>query len=126
MLILASLTTASPAACACAQPEAFEAHEGECHSHHEAGPVAELSEIANLAGESCICISDQSSPCVSAKSGAKELKSKAPLYYDEHISTSFEASKVNFTDSSLPIVDSRLSYSTALRSLLPARAPPRL
>ena len=126
MLLATSLTTASPAACTCAQPEASEVSDGECHSHHEAEPVAEVSGITTLARESCICIIDQRSPFVSSKSGAKELKSKAPLYYGEPISAAFEGSAINVTDSSLPVLAGRLSYSTALRSLLPARAPPRL
>ncbi len=126
MLLVMSLLTPSSAACMCSQPESSAASEGECHSHHEEERGADASGTAALAGESCVCIIDQRTPCISSKSESKELKSKAPLYYRQPISIALKTSEINLTDLSLPVVPKRLSYSTTLRSLLPARAPPRL
>ena len=126
MFLVASLLTASPAACTCSQYEEPVGSENECHSRHEAEASVEASETATLGGESCICIIDHRTPCVATKSETKELKSKTQLYYLEQLSTTFEPSSVNIVKSSLPFVANDSSYSNTLRSLLPSRAPPRL
>lgn len=126
LCLVASLLTASPAVCACSHHLETKAPENECHAGHEMPQDVEAADIGNSVDESCICAVEQRSPYVGATSEGKELKSKDAISNAELIVRDLDFVAVNTTPPlSLGFV-SDLSYSYTLRSLLPARAPPRL
>ena len=129
LCLMASLLLGSASACTCSHhEEKAKTPETSCHgSHHET--MAEMTDAANDANTvdaGCVCFVNQPTPAVTSKPDSKNLKA------DKNISNSDQpvpdlaiVGVVSFQHFS-PEFDRTLSYSNALRSLLPSRAPPRL
>lgn len=126
LCLMVSLLTASPAACTCSHPEEAQTGDSECHSHHEETENLEPLGDGVSADDSCICAVDQRSPYIASKSESKELKSKNGIANAEQIIPDLRFVAVTTFYSVSPDFSNDLSYSNALKSLLPSRAPPRL
>ena len=123
--LLASLLTASPAACTCSHNDEAKTS-AECHSHHEDAENLESSEIAISIDDSCICAVEQRSPFVASGSTNKEFKASDKLANAEPVLAEIEFAAITSRRESSSEFVNDVSYSTTLKSLLPSRAPPRL
>jgi len=123
--LMASLLTASPAACVCSHHEETITSD-EFHSHHEEAENIEVSHVGISIDDSCRCAVDQRSPYVASKSESKELRSKSGIADAQQLIPDLEFVAVSSFQRSSPEFTNDLSYSSTLRSLLPSRAPPRL
>ena len=123
LLLMASLLSASPAACACSHHEEAKAVESDCHSQHGS---AQASEIVNVIDESCVCVADQREPVAVTKSANKELKAFDAVSEPDQVVYAPELAAVIIRVTSTAGPASESFSSNTLRSLLPARAPPRL
>ncbi len=126
LCLMASLITAAPAACACSHHEEAKVAETDCHSQHETPESAETVERGNAFDESCICAVAVRTPIVASKSEGKKFKvhDSAALPNENLADLEYSAAASFYLAPSIPTIN--LLYSSALRSLLPARAPPRL
>lgn len=126
LCLMASLLTAVPAACTCSHHEEAKAVKTDCHSQHEAVNSTETVETGNAIDESCVCTVAQRAPLAASGSFTKDLKASDPAAHSGEIITDFEfeASASFYLAPAISRTD--LSYSSTLRALLPARAPPRL
>lgn len=128
IFLMASLLSASPAACLCSsheeQPPATT--KSECHSHSGTHESAAESETGSISGHECVCVVDQRAPSLTAKQETTETKAKDAILHREHIAPQFAFTAVVMVEhSSLFLADKRF-YTSTQRSLLPSRAPPRL
>ena len=126
LFVMASLLSASPAACACSHHEEEQTFETDCHSQHENTDTAQSATIGNAIGESCVCVVGQREPFAASKSANKELKAFDGVSEPEQIAPVPEFAVVITRAASTHGFVSDSFYSSTLRSLLPARAPPRL
>jgi len=123
LFVMASLLSASPAACACSHHEETKAVESDCHSQHGS---AQASEIVKVIDESCVCVAYQRQPFAVSKSANKELKAVDAVSEPDTVVSVPEFAALVIRGSSTPGYASDDLHSNTLRSLLPARAPPRL
>lgn len=126
LCLMASLLTASPAACACAHHEETKAVETDCHSHHESAKVSETAETGNSVDVACVCVVDPRSPLVVSTTVGKELKAPDAIAPSSYLAPDLEFVAATTFHVVQPTLDKDLSYSSTLKSLLPSRAPPRL
>ena len=126
LCLMASLLTASPAACTCSHHEETKALENDCHSHHETAETIETSVESDTVDVDCVCFVNLPSPSVISKSASKELRSNDAVSNAEQVITDLEFIAVTKLVLSSPEFGNNLSYSNTLKALLPARAPPRL
>lgn len=124
LCLMASLLTASPAACICSHHDETETVEVDCHSHH--GSAEPEASNANSVDESCICAVEQPLPRLASKSENTDFRSQNDGLRTEQIIPDLQYVAVNSFRSLPAEFTSRRSYSSTLRLLLPARAPPRL
>lgn len=122
---MASLLTASSAACTCTHHEQAKSSD-ECRSHHEDAENTEVSESGVSIDDSCICALDQSTPYTASKPESKELKSNNDVANARQLIPDLEFVAISTFQQSSPEFINNLSYSSTLESLLPSRAPPRL
>lgn len=123
LFVMASLLSASPAACACSHHEETKAVESDCHSRHGS---AQASEIVNIIDESCVCVVGQREPFAASKSANKDLKAFDAVSEPDQVVPVPEFAAVITLRTSTPGYASDDFHSNTLRPLLPARAPPRL
>ncbi len=123
LFVMASLLTASPAACACSHHEEAATVESDCHSQHGS---AQASEIVNVIDESCVCVVAQREPFAASRSANKELKAFDAVSKPEQVIPISEFVAVAIRGTTTTGSASDDFHSNTLRSLLPARAPPRL
>ncbi|MEQ1922126.1 MAG: hypothetical protein ABL952_06425 [Pyrinomonadaceae bacterium] len=126
LCLMASLLTAVPAACACSHHEETKAVETDCHSQHETAKPAEAVETGSAIDESCVCAVVQRTPVVASKTLGKDLKAGDAVAVIDETAADFAFVAVLSSHVAPAISAKDLSYSSTLRSLLPARAPPRL
>lgn len=126
LCLMASLLTAVPAACTCSHHEETKAVETDCHSQHEAINPIETAETGNAINESCVCAVAQRAPLAASRSLSKDLKVSDPAAHSDEFATDFEFVAAASFYVAPAMSGNDLSYSSTLRSLLPARAPPRL
>lgn len=129
LCLMASLLTASPAACVCSHHEETKAAESDCHSQHESTESPEATqapEAVNVIDVDCISVVDRREPFAASKSVNKELKPFDAVSDPEQLVSVPKFASVETLTHSTPEFSSDLSYANTLRSLLPARAPPRL
>ena len=120
---MASLLTASSSACICSRHEETETVEVDCHSHHESSDF-DIKQT-NAFDEGCACSVEQPLPRLGSKTENNDLKINSVLKTEQALlDLKFVAVGVFYTLS--PDFTRRLSYSNTLKSLIPARAPPRL
>jgi hypothetical protein len=128
LCLMASLLVGSASACLCSHhQEKPKSTETSCHGTHDEKAESTESSITEKAfGARCICFATQTTPYIVSKSETKKQKAQksvpdpAPLVRLSFVTVARAARPA------LPEFDGNLSYSNALRSLLPARAPPRL
>ena len=127
LCVMMSLLIVHVSACACSHHvEKKVVEKPSCHSHGETAEMVEAVNDSNVCDADCICFAEQTSPYIEANLVNKNFNAKdtaAPL--------TSPVSKIEFRAAatyinSLPEFVSNHSYSNTLRSLLPARAPPRL
>jgi hypothetical protein len=128
VLLMGSLLAGSAAACMCSHHEAEpKAVESSCHGPHEQPADEAANDTKNGAFEvDCQCLVKSATPLAVSKTERKKYRSEkdssaTPLSLAD-LSLPAPAS----ISSSPPKFEIELSHSTVLRSLLPARAPPRL
>lgn len=126
LFVMASLLSASPAACACSHHEETKAVESDCHSQHEQTEKAQNVPDGDAINESCVCVDSQREPFAASKSANKELKAFDAVSEPDQVAYAPELAALITLSTSMPVSVSDRFYSTTLRSLLPARAPPRL
>ena len=124
LCLMASLLIGSASACTCSHHhEKTKSAEMSCHGSHEEA-VVETNSSTVEAG--CVCFVNQPTPGVVSKSENKKFQDDnsrldpAPVVPDLDFAASASLQHLS------PEFDRTVSYSNALRSLLPARAPPRL
>jgi len=127
LCLMASLAVGHISACTCShheRPKVVE--ESDCHSHHQKAEKVEVASDANICDDDCTCAVQQPSPVVASKSPSKEINSSDENVEPEQIINGVEF--VAISSYRAPTYDrtSDLSYLNTLKSLLPARAPPRL
>ena len=123
--LMASLLTASPAACTCPHPPEAETSD-ECKAHHEETGNVDTTDAGITADDTCVCTVDQRSPSVASKSESKDLDSKDGIANAHQLTQDLEFVAVYAYQQPTPLSAHSLSYSSTLKSLLPSRAPPRL
>ena len=124
--LMASLVVGHAAEpCACSHHEQVKTIEADCHSRHDQTPSAAVAEDGTALDTDCTCVVQRATPYASAKSANKKFKSKDFAAGSGELAGVEFVAIVNFIKP-LPELENNLSYSNALRSLLPARAPPRL
>lgn len=126
LCVMAAILTASPAACTCSHHEETNATESDCHSHHESAETTETAETGNAVDDSCVCAIDQRLPSVASTTVGKELKSSEAVVPSNQNVGDLEFVAIATFHVALPTLTNDLSYSSTLKSFLPARAPPRL
>ena len=126
LLLMASLLSASPAACICSHHEEKAAVETDCHSQHDQTETAPTVTPGDSIDESCVCVVGQREPVAASRSANKELKAFDAVSESEQVIgvPEFVAVTIRVTSTTGPASEN--FYSNTLRSLLPARAPPRL
>jgi hypothetical protein len=125
ILAILSLGAASLSACTCSHHVEPKVVENDCHSHHETVSRTELANAGLAFDEECTCAIQQWSPCVVSKSLSKEfglndVASTADVTIDLEFTSAASYREPGF------ITATQLSHSSTPKSLLPARAPPRL
>ncbi len=127
LTLMASLLVGSGAACPCSHHhEEAEAAETSCHGSYHGMENAEASTEGDAVDAVCVCFVNQSSPAIASKSESKKLKSGKSTSNSDRLIPDFEHVTTIAIQQSSPEFGQALSYSNALRSLLPSRAPPRL
>ena len=126
LFVMASLLSASPAACACSHHEEATTVESDCHSQHGSAETTQAGEIADVIDESCVCVVGQREPFAASKSANKDLKAFDAVSEPDQVVPVPEFAAVITLRTSTPGYASDDFHSNTLRSLLPARAPPRL
>jgi len=129
LCLMASLAVGHISACTCshhAPAKKVEPETGGCRSHHKAAETVEALSDASVCDAGCVCFVEQPSPVVASKSPSKEINSSDENVEPEQIINGVEF--VAISSYRAPTYDrtSDLSYLNTLKSLLPARAPPRL
>lgn len=126
ILACSSLLASNVAACACSHHVEKKVVESHCHSHHDEAQAVEIQSDSDSYDTSCVCAVEQPSPFATSKVPTKEFKANDKLAKPEHIF--IDVSFATLTAYSAPATNcvNSFSYSLNLRSLLPARAPPRL
>src|SRR5687768_4137225 len=124
--LMASLVSASPAACLCSHHEDTKAPETDCHSQHEAVKQAETSTSGDVLEESCVCAVAQRMPVLTSKSGGKERKPSEDVSFPIQLVQPAEFVVVDISRSCSPDLARSALYSGTINPLLPSRAPPRL
>lgn len=125
LCVMASLVTASAAACTCSHHEETKATETDCHSHHDSSEMTEAAGEANAVDESCVCYVNERSLYVTSKTESKDLRLSDAVAEAEQIVPDFELAAGLTLHIPSPKFVSDVSYSYILKSLLPPRAPPR-
>ena len=128
LCLMASLLLGSASACPCSHhQEKPQAPEMSCHgSHHEAMADADASTNSNAVDAGCVCFVNQPTPAVTSKSESKNLKTDKSLSNPDRVVRDAEIVAAASVQHLSPDFDRALSYSNALRSLMPSRAPPLL
>ena len=126
LCLMASLLTASPAACTCSHHEESKVTDADCHSHHETADTTQAANDLDVVDDDCICVIDQREPYVASKSESKELKVLDTLSKPEQIASIPEFVAVAKHSFATRVFAHNLFYSTIFKSLLPSRAPPHL
>ena len=127
ILACSAMFASSSSACLCSHHHVKKkVVESDCHSlHHVTTQEVETESDGDFCDTSCVCIAEQSSPLATSKAPTKEFKAndvaKAAEFLPEN-----DFVRVTAFNKSSPSFLSDLSYSSTLKSLLPARAPPRL
>jgi hypothetical protein len=126
LCLMVSLLFGSAAACTCSHhQEKPQAHEMSCHgSHHGVMADADASNDGNAVDAGCVCFVDQPTPAITSKSESKKLGKS--ISNSDRVVPDLEFVAAATVQPQSPDLNRTLSYSSALRSLLPARAPPRL
>jgi hypothetical protein len=126
ILAILSLGAASLSACTCSHHAEPKVAENDCHSHHETTSRTELANAGIAFDEECTCAVQQPSPYVASRSATKELRSNDTSTAAEQAAVNIEFSAVAvYREPALEFATDPF-YLTALKSLLPSRAPPRL
>jgi len=98
-----------------------------CHGVvHAAVEIAETPTSGDSVDVDCVCFVNQTPPYVASKSENKKSKAANEVAESAKVSSAPVFGSANIVVSAVPEFDGDLSYSYALKSLLPARAPPRL
>ncbi len=124
-----SLAVGHVSACTCSHHVEKKAVEpSDCHSRHE--PVeARTVEAVNdndACDTSCVCLTAQPSPFIAANPISKKINTNAATATATHVLSHIEFRvAAAYAGSSSEFV-SNLPYSSTVKLLLPARAPPRL
>ncbi len=127
LCLMASMLAAVPAACACSHHEETKVVETDCHSQHETSKPAETVETGIAVDESCVCAVAQRTPFVTtSKTFSKDLKAGDAVALADKKESDFAFVAATSFYVAPPISTNNLLFSSTLRSLLPARAPPRL
>lgn len=126
LFVMASLLTASPAACACSHHEEAATVESDCHSQHGSTETTQAESNVNVIDESCVCVVAQREPFAASRSASKELKAVDAVSKPEQVIPISEFVAVAIRGTTTTGSASDDFRSNTLRSLFPARAPPRL
>ena len=128
-----SLLVSSASACTCSHHHAaVKAEVSSCH-HSEMSEMAdrhdaqfENTSFSLTANDNCICSSDQLSSFVAANPISKKFNRTETTTEAKQVGSGVEFQSTSAFAELSPEFVSDLSYSSTLKSLLPARAPPRL
>jgi len=126
--MIALLLAGSASACACSHhQETAESLHDPCHDLHEQTVYTDERAMSIAAvDDECVCVVNAPPVAVVAKLDSKELRR------DSSVSNPFQAvpdpefAAALIAQLQPPSFANDLSYSNALKTLLPARAPPRL
>jgi len=126
LCLIATLLIGSASACTCSHHEETpQAHELSCHgSHHET--TVNTSATGNSVEAGCVCFVNQPTPAVVSKSESNKSKTDKSISKSDQPVPAIEFGAAAAVQHVSLEFDRTLSYSNVLRSLLPARAPPRL
>ena len=124
LCLMASLAIGHVSACACSHHDETKAVETDCASHHR--PTQQTKTDGLVCDTSCVCLTEQQSPFIASKAPTTEFKTlhDAAGIGPGHAKPRFIAG--SFSTEPVPIAARRPFHSALFRSLLPARAPPRL
>jgi hypothetical protein len=125
LCVMASLLVGHVSACGCPSHEAAKTEESACPFHHEAAADVEASESGDRVDEQCICVVEQPSPYVASQQNNRSRVSAAANALTSQL-PGLEWIAVARSTTPAPVFVRHLSYSSAVSSLLPSRAPPRL
>lgn len=129
--LMASLLVGSASACMCSHHEVKKTSvktscHGVVHETVETATTAETTGNGNAIATNCTCPASRTAPYVASKSESEKSKGVK----DKAVSSAVASVPVLIAADSQEIavldLDGQLSYSSTLKSLLPARAPPRL
>lgn len=125
--LMMSLLIGHASACACSHHVEKKAVESlDCHLHHKAAAqTAEAVNDSNACDTDCVCLTSLPSPYIAQNSTSKNFISDATAKVVHVILDINFRVVVAYAGSSSEFAND-LSYSYTLKSLLPARAPPRL
>lgn len=129
LCLMASLLFGSASACPCSHhEEKAKTPETSCHgSNHEMmAEMAEAASDANAVDAGCVCAVNQPTPAVTSKSESKSFTVDQNISTPAQVVPEFEFVAIALIQHVPSESDRTLLYSNTLRSLLPARAPPRL
>lgn len=122
--LMISLLISHASACACPHNSEKDATELSCHDG--AAEKGDDIEGGNALDTSCVCVVEQPTPYAATKSSRKGFRPTDELSKGLEAAQGVQFAAIKLYTASPPQFASRISYSDALRSLLPARAPPRL
>ena len=126
LCLMMSLLIGHASACVCSHHVEKKAVESsDCHSLHESAQMVEDAGDGNVCDPGCVCVTEQSSPYAASKSPSKKFKSNDKPARSQQAISHIEFAVTANTELPPEFVND-LSYSDTLKSLLPARAPPRL
>lgn len=129
LCLVMSLLIGHASACACSHHVEKKAVEtSDCHSHQETAEAqtVEADNDSNACDTDCVCLTGQPSPYIAANPISKKFNTTDAAVNAEEVVSSIEFfTAIAYANSSSEFVND-LSYSNILKSLLPARAPPRL
>ena len=129
LCLMMSLLIGHASACACSHHVEKKAVESsDCHSHNKTAEAQTVEAVndSNACDTDCVCLTEQPSPYIAENSISKNFNATDAAANAEQVVSDIEfRPSTAYAESSSEFVND-LSYSTTLKSLLPARAPPRL
>jgi hypothetical protein len=124
--LLASLLVSHVPACVCSHHQETAADEIDCHAAHEAAAGTDTATDQASVDTDCICVVEQSASSTAVRpSEKKSVLGDTAAALAEFTQNPEIAPMAGGVDEPPAFVRTRL-YSSIQKSLLPARAPPRL
>jgi hypothetical protein len=129
LCLMMSLLISHASACECSHHVEKKAVESsECHLHHETAETKMVEAVndSNACDTDCVCLTELPSSYIAENPVSKNFSTTDAAAKAEQVVLDIEVRAATvYAESSSEVVNN-LSYSNTLKSLLPARAPPRL